>query len=196
MHTHKFLITGGQKLQGQIKVSGSKNAALPIIAASLLTDEPVELTNVPNIEDIATMEHILHFLGVETGKTIRQTDWGKQIDQIIPVPLHPKKQRLRGYNQSEVLAYGIREATGIAVVTNNLVRTVASETQTKKSREARWENVKDIFSLLNPEKIEGKHIMLVDDVITTGSTIEACVHTLQRAPGVRISVVAAACAPA
>lgn len=66
MHTHKFLITGGQKLQGQIKVSGSKNAALPIIAASLLTDEPVELTNVPNIEDIATMEHILHFLGVET----------------------------------------------------------------------------------------------------------------------------------
>ncbi len=137
-----------------------------------------------------------HFLGVETGKTIRQTDWGKQIDQIIPVPLHPKKQRIRGYNQSEVLAYGIREATGIAVVTNNLVRTVASETQTKKSREARWENVKDIFRLQQPEDIEGKHVLLVDDVITTGSTIEACVHTLQQAPNARISVVAAACAPA
>jgi len=66
MHTHRFLVTGGRKLEGQIKVSGSKNAALPIIAASLLTDEPVELTNVPNIDDIATMEHILHFLGVET----------------------------------------------------------------------------------------------------------------------------------
>jgi len=137
-----------------------------------------------------------HFLGVETGKTIQQTRWGKQIDQIVPVPLHPKKQRIRGYNQSEVLAYGIREATGIAVATNNLVRTVASETQTKKSREARWENVKDIFSLLHPEQIEGKHILLVDDVITTGSTIESCVHTLKQAPNVRISVVAAACAPA
>ena len=66
MHTHKFLVTGGQKLEGQVRVSGSKNAALPIIAASLLTNEPIELTNVPNIEDIATMEHILHFIGVET----------------------------------------------------------------------------------------------------------------------------------
>jgi UDP-N-acetylglucosamine 1-carboxyvinyltransferase len=66
MHTHRFVVTGGQKLNGQVKVSGSKNAALPIIAASLLTDEPVILTNVPDIEDIATMSHILHFLGVET----------------------------------------------------------------------------------------------------------------------------------
>jgi UDP-N-acetylglucosamine 1-carboxyvinyltransferase len=66
MHTHKFLVTGGQKLEGQVRVSGSKNAALPIIVASLLTNEPIELTNVPNIEDIATMEHILHFIGVET----------------------------------------------------------------------------------------------------------------------------------
>ncbi|MBU1935321.1 UDP-N-acetylglucosamine 1-carboxyvinyltransferase, partial [Patescibacteria group bacterium] len=66
MHTHRFLVTGGQKLEGQIRVSGSKNAALPIIAAALLTDEPVTLTNVPNIADIATMEHILHFIGVET----------------------------------------------------------------------------------------------------------------------------------
>jgi UDP-N-acetylglucosamine 1-carboxyvinyltransferase len=66
MHTHRFLVTGGKKLEGQIKVGGSKNAALPIIAASLLTDEPVTLTNVPDIADIATMEHILHFLGVET----------------------------------------------------------------------------------------------------------------------------------
>ncbi|MBN2087128.1 UDP-N-acetylglucosamine 1-carboxyvinyltransferase [Candidatus Peregrinibacteria bacterium] len=66
MHTHRFLVTGGQKLEGQIRVSGSKNAALPIIAASLLTNEPVTLTNIPDIADIATMEHILHFLGVET----------------------------------------------------------------------------------------------------------------------------------
>jgi len=66
MHTHRFLVTGGKKLEGQIKVGGSKNAALPIIAASLLTEEPVTLTNVPDIADIATMEHILHFLGVET----------------------------------------------------------------------------------------------------------------------------------
>ncbi|MBU0727460.1 UDP-N-acetylglucosamine 1-carboxyvinyltransferase [Patescibacteria group bacterium] len=66
MHTHKFLVKGGQKLEGQVRVGGSKNAALPIICASLLTDEPVTLTNVPNIADIATMEHILHFIGVKT----------------------------------------------------------------------------------------------------------------------------------
>ena len=66
MNTHKFLVTGGNKLEGQVKVSGSKNAVLPIIAAALLTDEPVTLTNVPNIADIATMEHILHFIGVKT----------------------------------------------------------------------------------------------------------------------------------
>ena len=66
MHTHKFLITGGKKLQGQIKVGGSKNAALPIIAASLLTSEPIILHNVPDIADIYTMQHILHFVGVET----------------------------------------------------------------------------------------------------------------------------------
>ena len=66
MHTHRFLVTGGQKLEGTVKVGGSKNAALPIIAASLLTDEEVVLHNVPDIADIATMEHILHFIGVET----------------------------------------------------------------------------------------------------------------------------------
>ncbi|MFH1410620.1 MAG: UDP-N-acetylglucosamine 1-carboxyvinyltransferase [Patescibacteria group bacterium] len=66
MHTHRFLVTGGKKLEGAVKVSGSKNAALPIIAATLLTDEEVILTNVPDIADIAIMEHILHYLGIET----------------------------------------------------------------------------------------------------------------------------------
>lgn len=68
MNTHRFLVTGGQKLQGEVRVSGSKNAALPILAAALLTDEPVVLKNVPDIADIATMEHLLHFVGVKTDR--------------------------------------------------------------------------------------------------------------------------------
>ena len=78
MHTHRFLVKGGKKLQGVVQAGGSKNAALPIIAASLLTDEPVILHNVPDIADIATMEHILHFLGVEIfsgGRRLNKRNW-------------------------------------------------------------------------------------------------------------------------
>jgi ComF family protein len=137
-----------------------------------------------------------HFLGVETGKSLLNAPWHESIDLMLPVPLHPKRQRKRGYNQSEVLARGIKESTGIQLITDNLVRAHASETQTKKSRSARWENVKDIFALHRPDEFVGKHVLLVDDVVTTGSTIEACVQTLMQVPKIKVSVAAAACAPA
>lgn len=135
------------------------------------------------------------FLGAETGKTLLTSGWSKSIDVVVPVPLHPKRQRKRGYNQSEVLARGIKETTGFRIVVNNLIRDVASETQTRKSRAERWENVKDIFTVCHAEELSGKHILLVDDVITTGSTIEACAQTLLGIEGVKVSVAAAACAP-
>jgi ComF family protein len=137
-----------------------------------------------------------HFLGVETGKSLLKSSWFQSVDLMVPVPLHPKRQRKRGYNQSEVLAKGINESAGISLITNNLVRMHASETQTKKSRSARWENVKDIFALQRPDELKGKHVLLVDDVVTTGSTVEACVQTLMQVEGIRVSVAAAACAPA
>ncbi len=99
-------------------------------------------------------------------------------DVIIPIPLHPKKEIIRGYNQSERFAEGLSQSLNIPVDTKNFIRNTFTETQTKKSRFDRWNNVKDIFICVDPEIFKGKHILLVDDVITTGSTIESSVQKL------------------
>jgi ComF family protein len=116
------------------------------------------------------------------------------IDTIIPVPLHRSKFRSRGYNQSEQFASGLCSSMLAELDVHALYRTFASETQTKKSRFNRWENVKEIFALRDEEKLKGKHVLLVDDVITTGATIEACAAMLLKIPDVKVSVVALACA--
>ncbi len=112
----------------------------------------------------------------------------REIELLIPVPLHPKKERQRGYNQSAVIAAGISAAMGKPLVTDNLIRNHYSDTQTNKGRFERWENVKELFSVRNPELLEGKHLLLVDDVVTTGSTLEACAQALLKVPGVKVSV--------
>jgi len=110
------------------------------------------------------------------------------IDLIIPVPLHERKIKKRGFNQSEVFAKGLSNSMKKELDTTSIVRSVATETQTKKSRYKRWENVSEIFLLKNPEKLTGQHILLVDDVITTGATMEACIQTIQQVPGTKVSV--------
>lgn len=134
------------------------------------------------------------FLGREIGKALQASELYNDVAMIVPVPLHPLRERKRGYNQSEIIALGIHEITGIQVSRNNLVRGVATQTQTKKSREERWKNVKDIFSVRHPEAFAGRHVLLVDDVITTGSTIEGCIKALEPIADIRISVAAAAMA--
>ena len=129
------------------------------------------------------------FLGRIYGyQLLKQTPYNT-VDMIIPVPLFKKKQRKRGYNQSEVFAKGLSIALGVPVETNILFRTKESESQTRKTQSQRWENVKEIFSVIHAEQLEGKHILLVDDVMTTGATIEACATTLLKDNNVRISVV-------
>lgn len=100
------------------------------------------------------------------------------IDAIIPLPLSKKKLRKRGYNQCDYIAKGISQIMGIPIITDCIVRNKANETQTHKTREERWQNVEGIFSLTKPEKIEGKHILLIDDVLTTGATIANCAKTI------------------
>ncbi len=109
-------------------------------------------------------------------------------DFLVPVPLHPKKERKRGYNQSEMIADGMSEALGIPVFPNILIKAENTSSQTNKSRFDRYLNVSDSFSVENAESISNKHIFLIDDVITTGATLEACAAKLLQVPGVKVSV--------
>ncbi len=129
-------------------------------------------------------------LGKIYGKDLLDSNFINTVDFIVPVPLHPEKEKLRGYNQSEMIAKGISQTTGIPLSNDNLQRSISNPTQTKRSKSQRWENVKGIFDLKEPSKYAGHHILLVDDVITTGSTIEACASALTQSPDIKISVVA------
>lgn len=152
------------------------------------------------------IRHLIHNLkykgikeiGFELGKIygfdLVNSDFTRDIDIIIPVPLHPSKERIRGFNQSYLISLGISEATGIPVDSGLLGRVTSTATQTKKSRYERWKNVEGTFMVENPDSIKGKHILLVDDVITTGSTMESCAIELLRTEGVRVSVAALAVA--
>jgi ComF family protein len=127
-------------------------------------------------------------MGELYGAELKRSEIWQIPDAIIPVPLHPAKQRKRGYNQSESIAVGLAGALNIPVITNNLYRSENTETQTRKNRYDRYENLKDAFRVRNPADLEDKHILLVDDVITTGATIEACALVLLELKDVRISI--------
>lgn len=137
-------------------------------------------------------KEIGHYLGALYGYELGDTLPFRDAAVIVPVPLHPRKRRKRGYNQSQCFAEGLAGALNIPVEGNCLFRRQDSGTQTRKSRFERWENVEDIFGIRDPEKLAGKHILLVDDVITTGATIEACATVLLALKGTRVSAVSIA----
>ena len=110
------------------------------------------------------------------------------IDLIIPVPLHPNKYKLRGYNQSEWIGKGLSLILNKPQDTTSLLRVQENPTQTKKTVFERYENTEGIFELSDKTILEGKHVLLVDDVLTTGSTLEACVRALLETPGIKISI--------
>lgn len=135
-------------------------------------------------DDQEVGERLGAMLGAEMLASHRMNDY----DFILPVPLHPKKQHLRGYNQCDSIARGIAEAMHCSPMIGNLVRTQHTSTQTRKGRLSRWNNVSNIFWVKYPEHLEHKRVLLVDDVITTGATIEACVAALQKIEGIQVSV--------
>lgn len=128
-------------------------------------------------------------LGEWYGRVLRESPNFQAIDLIIPVPLHPKKQRLRGYNQSDQFAMGLSTTFQKPWLANGLVRKVHSKSQTKKTRAERFQNVANVFHIEQPQALEGKHLLLVDDVLTTGATLEACAGKLLELEGVRVSLV-------
>ena len=151
------------------------------------------------------VQHILHalkykgnkevgrFLGELYGQQLKKSSYYKSVDCIVPIPLHPKKLRMRGYNQSEWIAMGLSRSMNIPYFTDVLYRSEFTETQTKKSRFSRWENVKNVFATADMDKIKGKHVLICDDVLTTGATMEAAITQLLKIDGIRISVVTLAC---
>lgn len=128
------------------------------------------------------------YLGKLYGRELKGSSPFNSADMIIPVPLHASRLKKRGFNQSDWLAGGLAEGMGKIVSVDNLVRYISTDTQIKKSRNERWENVENSFRIRYPEKIKDKHILLVDDVITTGATIESCASVLLGKPGVRVSI--------
>ena len=145
------------------------------------------------------MQHLMHQfkyknnkdLGLQLGRMM-----GYQLmhserfaaDALIPLPLFPDKEKKRGYNQSVLLCEGIAESLKVPVWNDVIIRPAHTETQTKKGRIERWKNMEGKFFLTNSEKIEGKHLLLIDDVVTTGATLEACGNELLKAGSVRLSI--------
>jgi ComF family protein len=126
-------------------------------------------------------------IGREMGRLMLESVDFQSIDAIVPVPLHPAKERLRGYNQSLLFAEGIGISLGIPVRADLLVRKTFTASQTRKKRLERHKNVNDMFVVEDKSQLYGKHFLLVDDVLTTGATLEICGRALLQAPQTRIS---------
>lgn len=132
------------------------------------------------------------WIGIQLAKEIRSSGFFEDIDFLIPVPLHPKKKKKRGFNQSEIIAQGISSVTRIPIEMENLYRSKASATQTKKGVYERWMNTQTIFNMKNKKLFTGKQVLLIDDVLTTGSTLGACIECLIETPDIKISILTVA----
>ena len=128
------------------------------------------------------------YLGAMMGSSLLGNNRFTKIDALIPLPLFADKEFKRGYNQATILCNGISEVTNIPVQKNNVVRKRFTETQTKKHRTERWENVASSFKVNKPQELKNKHILLVDDVVTTGATLEACGAEILKVEGTMLSI--------
>ena len=148
----------------------------------------------------SVVQHSLHLLkykgkkeigiyfGRKMGEHLKQSQRFQNCEIIIPLPLFADREKKRGYNQSAMIAAGIALQLDIPVIPDAVIRTKKTATQTHKSRIERWENMRSTFKIRDHRKIQGKHILLVDDVVTTGASLEACALTLLSLPGTTVSI--------
>lgn len=146
------------------------------------------------------VQHLMHQLkykgnkdlGLQLGRlmgiALKSADRFSEISALIPLPLFPSKERKRGYNQATVLCEGMAEILSVPVLKDVITRPQHTETQTKKGRIERWRNIEGKFQLINPSAIQNKHVLLIDDVVTTGATLEACADELLKADNVKLSI--------
>jgi ComF family protein len=160
----------------------------------------IHATSFAYFTDDGLLQHLLHglkyknkkesgiYLGKQFAYDLQQTDWISAVSAIVPVPLHPKKEAIRGYNQCSLIAEGMSEVLHIPVAGKTLLRTRHTESQTQKTRAERVRNMQDAFEIKNGNTLSGKHILLIDDVLTTGATLEACAISLLAIPVIKISI--------
>ena len=137
---------------------------------------------------------ISEFLGLWMGALLADANLGSQIEAVIPVPLHKKKLKSRGFNQVEDFGREIARSLDVPYFDNVLLKKSFTTTQTFKARLSRWGNIEETFVIANPQHISNKHVLLVDDIITTGATLEACSKVLKEAGGVKLSIASMAIA--
>lgn len=171
--------------RGRIPVQGA--------ASYLYFDKESRVQNVMHQLKYGEDPFLARKMGRMMGAFYRRTDPGLS-RVLIPVPLHPRKMRTRGYNQSEEIALGMAEQTGWKVESNALMKVRHTASQTRKSRWMRWENVEQVFELALPDRVEGQEVVLVDDVLTTGSTLEACGWSVYTGNPSALFIVTLACA--
>ena len=133
-------------------------------------------------------EHIGFVLGNWLGGELKTLESYKNIDVVIPVPLHKNKLRKRGYNQVALFGQQVAKALNADYLDDVLVKVTNTKSQVNKKRLARWTNSNELFTLKNMETIDNKHILIVDDIITTGATLEACISVLNQAKNLKISI--------
>ena len=174
-----------------------KNSATPKFWGKFPYVDVACLINFYSYTDVRMMMHRLKYkgrsdigyqLGLMAGRKAKASEYFKDIDIIVPIPIHDAKLRKRGYNQSTFIGNGIGEVLDIAVREDVIIKKFNTESQTQKSRIERVKNVMSSFSLEDKNGIQGRHVLIVDDVLTTGATIEACANLLLEARGVKISV--------
>jgi ComF family protein len=146
------------------------------------------LQNLMHLFKYKGKKEIGFYLGKMMGNLLLESGRFKNIDALIPLPLFTSKEKRRGYNQSTILCEGMSSVMKTEVLENAVIRSVATETQTKKNRVERWLNIEGKFELKDDEALENKHVLLVDDIVTTGATLEACAALIEKVSNVQISI--------
>ena len=128
------------------------------------------------------------YFGRIMGNAILQSNRFHNIDALVPLPLFTSKEKKRGYNQSTILCEGMAEIMLVPVLKNSVIRTTSTETQTHKNRIERWQNINGKFEVKDLSSLQNKHVLLVDDVVTTGATLEACITELLQSEKTKVSI--------
>jgi len=171
-------------------VAGAKTMHLEKAAAFLFYDKDHPIQRVIHKMKYADQPMIGYFLGRQAAIEFQYADFFDEIDVIIPIPLHLKRLNERGYNQSEYIAKGISDVIGKPVDLTHVTRTRNTPKQALQSGEERRENMAEAFAVNHPEQLYHKHILVVDDLITTGETMRSCLHAMKKIRGAKFSVFA------